>query len=184
MRRQWRLIQTQNKNLKSDWTFIEVKSILSIWWISKPGSTEAGFLFENVEQDWKCSALIVLFFPLNKLITEMVPERVFFNVRDVFILFKKRSVHFRALNNLLIIVSTHRIKFFFLVFYWHLQDCNSFLFLLAVQIRFNVETNFRFLSDREWIPILSEAHTHYGAGKAEVVAKVWYLSCVIFNAKL
>ena len=30
----------------------------------------------------------------------------------------------------------------------------------------------RFLSDREWIPILAEAHGHYGAGKAEVVAKV------------
>jgi hypothetical protein len=37
----------------------------------------------------------------------------------------------------------------------------------------------RFLSDKEWIPILSEAHNHYGSGKAEVVAKVWYLSCVM-----
>ena len=37
----------------------------------------------------------------------------------------------------------------------------------------------RFLSDKEWIPILAEAHNHYGAGKAEVVAKVWYLSCVM-----
>ncbi len=26
----------------------------------------------------------------------------------------------------------------------------------------------RFLSDAEWIPILAEAHAHYGAGKAEV----------------
>ena len=37
----------------------------------------------------------------------------------------------------------------------------------------------RFLSDKEWIPIMAEAHNHYGAGKAEVVAKVWYLSCVM-----
>eukprot|EP00096_Caligus_rogercresseyi_P014723 TRINITY_DN7219_c0_g1_i1.p1 TRINITY_DN7219_c0_g1~~TRINITY_DN7219_c0_g1_i1.p1 ORF type:complete len:1203 (-),score=258.06 TRINITY_DN7219_c0_g1_i1:890-4303(-) len=37
----------------------------------------------------------------------------------------------------------------------------------------------RFLTDGEWIPILSEAHAHYGSGKAEVVAKVWYLSCVM-----
>ena len=28
----------------------------------------------------------------------------------------------------------------------------------------------RFLNDREWIPIIMEAHSHYGAGKAEVVA--------------
>ena len=37
----------------------------------------------------------------------------------------------------------------------------------------------RFLNDREWIPIIMEAHSHYGAGKAEVVAKVWYLRCVM-----
>jgi hypothetical protein len=37
----------------------------------------------------------------------------------------------------------------------------------------------RFLSDREWIPIMNEAHNHYGSGKTEVVAKVWYLSCVM-----
>ncbi len=37
----------------------------------------------------------------------------------------------------------------------------------------------RFLSDAEWVPILAEAHLHYGAGKAEVVAKVWYLSCIM-----
>ena len=37
----------------------------------------------------------------------------------------------------------------------------------------------RFLNDREWIPILMEAHAHYGAGKAEIVSKVWYLRCVM-----
>jgi hypothetical protein len=37
----------------------------------------------------------------------------------------------------------------------------------------------RFLSDSEWVPILAEAHHHYGSGKAEVVAKVWYLSCIM-----
>ena len=37
----------------------------------------------------------------------------------------------------------------------------------------------RFLNDREWIPVLMEAHSHYGAGKAEIVSKVWYLRCVM-----
>merc|ERR1712012_149262 len=37
----------------------------------------------------------------------------------------------------------------------------------------------RFLNDRAWIPILVEAHNHYGAGKADVVAKVWYLRCIM-----
>ena len=37
----------------------------------------------------------------------------------------------------------------------------------------------RFLNDREWIPILMEAHAHYGGGKAEIVSKVWYLRCVM-----
>ena len=37
----------------------------------------------------------------------------------------------------------------------------------------------RFINDRDWIPILVEAHNHYGAGKADVVAKVWYLRCVM-----
>ena len=37
----------------------------------------------------------------------------------------------------------------------------------------------RFLNDREWIPILMEAHAHYGSGKADIVSKVWYLRCVM-----
>ncbi|KAK7077818.1 Myosin [Halocaridina rubra] len=31
----------------------------------------------------------------------------------------------------------------------------------------------------EWIPILSQAHRQYGTGKTDIVAKVWYLTCVM-----
>lgn len=51
------------------------------------------------------------------------------------------------------------------------DDVDSFLPLRIKQARF--------LSDSEWMPILAEAHQHYGAAKTEVVAKVWYLSCVM-----
>ncbi len=38
---------------------------------------------------------------------------------------------------------------------------------------------FRFSSDADWIPILMEAHAHYGSQKTEMEAKVWYLRCVM-----
>ncbi|XP_071518394.1 unconventional myosin-VIIa [Panulirus ornatus] len=31
----------------------------------------------------------------------------------------------------------------------------------------------------EWVPILSQAHRQYGTGKTDIVAKVWYLTCVM-----
>jgi len=37
----------------------------------------------------------------------------------------------------------------------------------------------RFNADPEWIPILMEAHAHYGSGKSDMEAKVWYLRCVM-----
>jgi hypothetical protein len=37
----------------------------------------------------------------------------------------------------------------------------------------------RFSSDSDWIPILMEAHAHYGSQKTEMEAKVWYLRCVM-----
>ncbi|CAL4121000.1 unnamed protein product, partial [Meganyctiphanes norvegica] len=31
----------------------------------------------------------------------------------------------------------------------------------------------------EWVPILHQAHRQYGTGKTDIVAKVWYLTCVM-----
>ncbi|KAK3878502.1 hypothetical protein Pcinc_016873 [Petrolisthes cinctipes] len=31
----------------------------------------------------------------------------------------------------------------------------------------------------EWVPILAQAHRQYGTGKTDIVAKVWYLTCVM-----
>ncbi|XP_069981165.1 unconventional myosin heavy chain 6 isoform X2 [Penaeus vannamei] len=31
----------------------------------------------------------------------------------------------------------------------------------------------------EWIPVLGQAHRQYGTGKTDIVAKVWYLTCVM-----
>lgn len=37
----------------------------------------------------------------------------------------------------------------------------------------------RFSTDAEWVPILAEAHAHYGSGKSDIESKVWYLRCVM-----